>query len=147
MAMKHIETRFLRRLALAAVPLALACQPMPGAAQPAPAAAPAPSYAASTGIAAKLMVRGSVRDLRVQSLRSQRRNDVMVVQMEIENTSGLNSRLYYRFRWLDADGMQAGDDEAWKPLHFMGRQNQFVKGVAPGPQAADFRIEMSAESP
>ena len=34
------------------------------------------------------MVRDSVRDLRVESLRSQRRNDVMVAQAEIANTSG-----------------------------------------------------------
>ncbi|AMG40056.1 MULTISPECIES: YcfL family protein [Achromobacter] len=108
---------------------------------------PAPPYAASPGIAAKLMVRDSVRDLRVESLRSQRRNDVMVVQAEIVNTSGLNSRLYYRFRWFDADGMQVGDDEAWKPLTFLNRQSLMVKGVAYGPQATDFRIEMSAESP
>jgi len=141
--MRNSEMKLWKASALAIVPLALACCPVPAMAQ----AAPAPSYAASPGIAAKLMVRDSVRDLRVQSLRSQRRNDVMVVQAEMVNTSGLNSRLYYRFRWLDADGMQAGDDEAWKPLHFMGKQNQFVKGVAPGPQAADFRIEMSAESP
>ena len=104
-------------------------------------------HAARRGIAAKLMVRDSVRDLRVESLRSQRRNDVMVVQAEIANTSGLNSRLYYRFRWLDADGMQVGDDEAWKPLTFLNRQNQMIKGVAISPQATDFRIEMSAESP
>ncbi|MBP6706207.1 MAG: YcfL family protein [Achromobacter sp.] len=117
------------------------------AAQAGAQANPAPSYAASPGIAAKLMVRDSVRDLRVESLRSQRRNDVMVVQAEIANTSGLNSRLYYRFRWLDADGMQVGDDEAWKPLTFLNRQNQMIKGVAISPQATDFRIEMSAESP
>jgi len=123
--------------------LALAWQPGPAAAQ----ARPAPSYAASVGIADKLMVRDSIRDLRVETLRSQRRNDVMVVQAEILNTSGLDSRLYYRFRWLDADGMQTGGDEAWKPLHFLGRQNQLVRAVAPGPLAADFRIEMSAESP
>ncbi len=117
------------------------------AGQAAAQANPAPSYAASTGIAAKLMVRDSVRDLRVESLRSQRRNDVMVVQAEIVNTSGLSTRMYYRFRWLDADGMQVGDDAAWQPLTFLNRQNHVIKGVAYGPQATDFRLEMSAGAP
>ncbi|SAI42098.1 Predicted periplasmic lipoprotein [Bordetella ansorpii] len=120
----------------------LACPP-PAAAQ----AMEAPSHAASAGIAAKLMVRDSVRGLRVESLRSQRRNDVMVVQAEILNTRHSNAQLYFRFRWLDADGMQQGDEQAWKPLTFLGLQNRYVTGVAGGPQAVDFRIEMSAESP
>ena len=35
--------------------------------------------------------------------------------------------------------------EVWKPLVFLGKQSQLLKGVAYGPQATDFRIEMSAE--
>ncbi|OZI36182.1 hypothetical protein CEG14_14245 [Bordetella genomosp. 1] len=125
-----------------AVCLALACQ-----GQALAQANPAPSYAASTGIAAKLAVRDSVRDLRVEALRSQRRNDVMVVQAEIANTSGLRSRLYYRFIWLDEGGMRVGDEEGWKPLDFLGHQTLPIKGTAFGPQASDFRIEMSAGRP
>jgi uncharacterized protein YcfL len=54
-------------------------------------------------------------------------------------------RVYYRFRWLDVSGMQVGDGEVWKPLMMLGRQSQFIRSTAPGPQAADFKIEMSAE--
>lgn len=101
--------------------------------------------AASSGIAAKLIVRGELQGLQVADLRSQRRNDVLVVQAEVINNDTRDLRLYYRFRWLDAGGMQVGDGEVWKPLVFLGKQSQFIKGTAYGPQAADFKIEMSAE--
>jgi uncharacterized protein YcfL len=70
---------------------------------------------------------------------------VLVVQAEVMNMDTRDVRLYYRFRWLDAGGMQVGDGEVWKPLVFLGKQSQFIKGTAYGPQATDFRIEMSAE--
>jgi uncharacterized protein YcfL len=101
--------------------------------------------AISSGIAAKLMVRGELNGLQTVDLRSQRRNDVLVVQAEVLNMDTRDLRLYYRFRWLDAGGMQVGDGETWKPLVFLGKQSQFIKGTAYGPQATDFRIEMSAE--
>ena len=103
---------------------------------------------ASPGISSKLIIRGDVQGLlglQMVDLRSQRRNDILVVQAEVVNTDLRDVRLYYRFRWLDAGGMQVGDGEGWKPLVFMGKQNQFLKGTAYGPQATDFLIEMSAE--
>lgn len=101
--------------------------------------------AVSPGIAAKLMVRGTLEGVQVTDLRSQRRNDVMVVQAEMYNTTRNDVRVYYRFRWLDAAGMQVGDGEVWKPLMILGQQSQIVKGTGYGPQATDFKIEMSAE--
>ena len=101
--------------------------------------------AASAGIASKMLVRGELQGLQAVDLRSQRRNDVLVVQAEIMNMDTRDLRLYYRFRWLDANGFQVGDGEVWKPLVFLGKQSQFIKGTAYGPQATDFRIEMSAE--
>jgi uncharacterized protein YcfL len=101
--------------------------------------------AVSNGIAAKLIVRGDLQGLQTVDLRSQRRNDVLVVQTELINVDTRDLRLYYRFRWLDAGGMQVGDGETWKPLIFLGKQSQIIKGTAYGPQATDFRIEMSSE--
>src|SRR4051812_13980516 len=102
--------------------------------------------AAGAGIASKLIVRGDdLMGLQTIDLRSQRRNDVLVVQAEILNTQTSDLRLYYRFRWVDAGGMQVGDGEVWKPLVFLGKQTQFIKGTAYGPQATDFKIEMSSE--
>lgn len=101
--------------------------------------------AASNGIASKLIVRGELQGLQTVDLRSQRRNDILVVQAELTNTETKDLRLYYRFRWTDVDGMQVGDGEVWKPLVFLGKQSQFIKGTAPTAKALDFKIEMSAE--
>ncbi len=108
------------------------------------AADPVPP-AVSAGIAAKLIVRGDLQGLQVVDLRSQRRNDVMVVQAEVNNNDARDLRLYYRFRWTDASGMQVGDGEVWKPMVFLGKQSQILKGTAYGPQAIDFKLEMSSE--
>ena len=101
--------------------------------------------AASAGIASKLIVRGELQGLQAIDLRAQRRNDILVAQAEITNTQTRDLRLYYRFRWIDSNGMQVGDGEVWKPLVFLGLQTQILKGTAYGPQATDFQIEMSAE--
>lgn len=101
--------------------------------------------AVSAGMASKLLIRGDLQGLQMIDLRSQRRNDVLVVQAEVMNRQTGDVRLYYRFRWTDANGMQVGDGEVWKPLTFLGLQSQFLKGTAYGPQATDFLIEMSAE--
>lgn len=102
--------------------------------------------AVSAGIAEKLIVRGGLKGLQAVDLRALKKNDVLVVQAEILNTKSKDLRLYYRFRWIDEDGMQVGNGEVWKPLMFLGKQSQFIKGVAPSPKAADFEIEMSAEA-
>ncbi len=125
---------FLKRFALASTLILAACATH--------AETPA---AISAGIAAKLIVRGDLQGLQTIDLRSQRKNDVLVVQAELINTDTKDLRLYYRFRWLDDGGMQVGDGEVWKPLVFLGKQSQFIKGTAYGPKAVDFKIEMSSE--
>lgn len=131
--MKQISKQFAACAALVA-----ACITAPVMADPVP-------NASSPGIAAKLIVRGTLEGVQVTDLRSQRKNDVMVVQAETVNLTNRDVRIYYRFRWTDAAGMQVGDGEVWKPLMILGQQSQFIKGTAYGPQATDFKIEMSAE--
>ncbi|MGO3741284.1 YcfL family protein [Kerstersia sp.] len=110
-----------------------------------PEAALLPAYAASAGIASKLIVPQSMHDLRVVDLRSQRVNELLTAQAEIANGSSSPRRLFYRFLWLNADGGLSGREEPWKELSFLGRQNHFVKGIAARPDAVDFRLELRAE--
>jgi uncharacterized protein YcfL len=131
-------TKLIRPLLLATSLLA--------AALPAQAQSTVPAYASSAGVAAKMMVRGEFKDIKVTDLRSQRRNDVLTVQAEVYNANTDDARVYYRFRWLDAGGMQVGDGETWKPLIILGQQSLPIQGVAYGPQATDFRLEMSSEA-
>ncbi|MES2886488.1 MAG: YcfL family protein [Pseudomonadota bacterium] len=120
---------------LASVLLVVAC-----AAPQAQTPPPEPNSAAS-----KLMLRGKPYGVKVVDMRAQKRNDVLVVQTELVNTENGDRQVYWRYRWLDASGMQVGDGDAWKPLLMYGQQSQFVRGTAPTGQVVDFRLEMNTE--
>lgn len=120
--------------ALAAAAIAAACQL--ALAQ----TAPEPGSAAS-----KLMLRGQDYGVKIVDMRAQKRSDILVVQTELQNTEKSDRQVYYRYRWLDASGMQVGDGEAWKPLLIYGEQSQYVRGTAPGMNVVDFRLEMNVE--
>lgn len=78
--------------------------------------------------------------LQVIDLRSVKRNHLLTVQAEINNTDSDNQQLYYRFKWLDANGFTIGTEEAWKPVLVYAYQKQTISAVAPSPQATDFRL-------
>jgi uncharacterized protein YcfL len=96
-------------------------------------------------VAAKLATRGELKGIRVYEMRMVRRNDVLVVEADISNTLNDDRFVYYRFKWVDAGGMQVGDGESWKQLKVMGQQVQTVKAVAPNSNGADFRLEFNVE--
>ncbi|MEY2839939.1 MAG: hypothetical protein RJB60_2238 [Pseudomonadota bacterium] len=95
--------------------------------------------------ASKLMLRGEAYGVSIAEIRAQRRNEMLVVQTELVNGEKSDRQVYWRYRWLDADGMQVGDDDAWKPQRLMGQQSVYLKGVAPKSTVVDFRIEMNVE--
>jgi uncharacterized protein YcfL len=95
--------------------------------------------------ASKLMLRGEAYGVSIAEIRAQRRNEMLVVQTELLNGEKSDRQVYWRYRWLDADGMQVGDDDAWKPQRLMGQQSVYLKGVAPKSTVVDFRIEMNVE--
>lgn len=132
------------RTALAACALMAA---LAGAAQAAESGATAtnPNSPSTGSAASKLMLRGDAYGVNIAEIRAQRRNEVLVVQAEMLNTERSDRQVYWRYRWLDADGMQVGDDDAWKPQRLMGQQSVYLKGVAPKSTVVDFRIEMNVE--
>ena len=91
------------------------------------------------------MLRGQDYGVKIVDMRAQKRSDILVVQTELQNTEKSDRQVYYRYRWLDASGMQVGDGEAWKPLLIYGEQSQYVRGTAPGMNVVDFRLEMNVE--
>jgi uncharacterized protein YcfL len=123
---------------LVTIVLAAACQW--ASAQSVPAAAPEPGSAAS-----KLMLRGEAYGVKIVDMRAQKRNEILVVQVELLNTEKADRQVFSRFRWLDASGMQVGDGEVWKPLMMYGEQSQYLRGTAPGMNVVDFRLEMNVE--
>ncbi|CAM4310151.1 YcfL family protein [Kerstersia similis] len=149
--MNHTSNLCRIALGIGVLLLAACAQPGRSVSQPeflmpaSPETAVLPDYAASAGIASKLVVPQPMFDLRVVGLRSQRVNDMLTVQAEIANGSSGPRRLFYRFLWLNADGLQSGRDEPWKELPFLGLQNHFVQGMAARPDAVDFRLELRAD--
>jgi uncharacterized protein YcfL len=97
-------------------------------------------------VAAKIQLRGDANDIVIPEIRIVRRNDVMVVQADMKNTTESNRTVFYRFRWLDSSGSQVGDGESWKQMTVLGHQIQTVKSVALHSSAVDFRIEMNVET-
>ncbi len=97
-------------------------------------------------VAAKIQLRGDANEIVIPEIRIVRRNDVMVVQADMKNTTDSNRTVFYRFRWVDSSGNQVGDGESWKQMTVLGRQIQTVKSVALHSSAVDFRIEMNVET-
>jgi uncharacterized protein YcfL len=95
-------------------------------------------------IPTKVEQHGVMDYLVVSNIMATKRNHLMAVQAEILNTDSDNQQMFYRFKWLDRNGMVIGDDEAWQPLLVYAGQRQTINGLAPSPQATDFRILVSS---
>lgn len=101
--------------------------------------------ATSPAIAAKLILRGQANGLKVSEMRLTRKNDVLVVQADLQNVTKKDVVAYHRFRWLDASGNQVGDGEAWKQTSVYGDQLATIKSVAPTSAVVDLRLELNVE--
>lgn len=99
----------------------------------------------SPAVAAKVALRGDPYEVRVAEMRIVRKNDILTVQADLENTNRANRTVFYRFRWLDDMGNQVGDGEAWKQMSLYGLQLQTVKSVAPTSAVTDLKLEMNVE--
>lgn len=113
----------------------LALALLAGCATPPP---PAPDSAAS-----KIVTMGALKKIEVGAIRVARENGFLTVNAQLTNTSRRNRTLYYRFAWLGNDGFPVAAEEAWKPLSLYGTQSTVLPGIAPVPQATDFRIEVN----
>ncbi|MEE7627759.1 YcfL family protein [Methylobacter sp. Wu8] len=115
------------------VPLAIALSLLSGCASHKPPPRPG-------SIHAKVEQLSEMSYLQITDLRAVKRNHLLTVQAEINNTDSDNQQLYYRFKWLDANGFTVGSEEAWKPVLVYAYQKQTLTAVAPSPQATDFRL-------
>ncbi|WP_231971229.1 YcfL family protein [Polynucleobacter necessarius] len=70
------------------------------------------------------------------------RNGVLTAQVTIQNDSKSNL-VSYRFRWLGKNGMTVTDEEAWKPVTVGKGQSTVIMGIAPTPDATDFRFKLN----
>lgn len=92
----------------------------------------------------KMTVRsGKTGDIEITDLRSVERNGLLTAQATVIN-HGNSKPVAYRFRWLSKDGMKVADDEVWKPLTIQEGRTGVITGIAPTPQAKDFRVELDS---
>ncbi|MCL2589928.1 MAG: YcfL family protein [Betaproteobacteria bacterium] len=104
-----------------------------------------PIYAADGGsIASKVEELGKIDSLTVTDMRAARRDNLLRIQFTVTNSSPKNEQLYYRFRWLDADGFTVWDEEPWKPEIIYGKQDKVLNAIAPTFKAVDFKLELQS---
>ena len=77
---------------------------------------------------------GEARYVKVTGLMAKERNGFLVLQFELNNGDSSAQKIYWRVKWLDDDGFQVWDDEAWKPMTIHGNARQNVVATAPTPK-------------
>ncbi|MBU3606414.1 DUF1425 domain-containing protein [Polynucleobacter sp. MWH-Creno-3A4] len=85
---------------------------------------------------------GDTDSIEITDMRSLMRNGVLTAQVTILNDSKSNL-VAYRFKWLGKNGMVVTDEEAWKPVTVGKGQTTVIMGIAPTPDATDFRFELN----
>jgi uncharacterized protein YcfL len=85
---------------------------------------------------------GDTDSIQITDMRSLMRNGVLTAQVTIQNDSKSNL-VSYRFKWIGKNGMTTTDEEAWKPVTIGKGQSTVIMGIAPTPDATDFRFELN----
>ena len=85
---------------------------------------------------------GNTGNIEIIDMRSIVRNGLLTAQVTIKNDSNSNL-VSYRFKWLGKNEITIFDDEAWKPVTIAKGQIGTIIGIAPSPDATDFRVELN----
>lgn len=85
---------------------------------------------------------GDTDSIQITDMRSLVRNGVLTAQVTILNDSKSNL-VSYRFKWIGKNGMTVTDEEPWKPVTVGKGQSTVIMGIAPTPDATDFRFELN----
>jgi len=84
---------------------------------------------------------GNTKNIQIQDMRSVTRNGLLTAQVSIRNESDSNT-VGYRFKWLSKSGVAVWEEESWKPITLSTGQTANLIGIAPTPDATDFRFEL-----
>ena len=79
-------------------------------------------------------------DVEIEEVRCTTTGDLLKVDVVVFNDESDVERLLYKFRWADAEGMRAADEESWKPVLLYGNSRQTITTVAPNSKARDFKF-------
>ncbi len=93
----------------------------------------------------RIITDGSLNKIvRVQDVRQSRTPaDVLKVQVDVLNTRNGDHRFNYLFEWYDMNGMLVETPlSVWRPMQIQGKERLSLVGVAPTPNAMDFRLKL-----
>lgn len=76
----------------------------------------------------------------ISDLPATRRDRLLRVQAELDNASATDQQVYYRFEWMDQQGLAVWDEEPWKPLIVYGYNKQTISVSSPSFKATNFRL-------
>jgi len=82
----------------------------------------------------------SAPDVEIEEIRCTTTGELLQVDVVVFNDESDVERLLYKFRWADAEGMRAADEESWKPVMLYGNSRQTLTTIAPNPKARDFKF-------
>lgn len=83
-------------------------------------------------------------EVKLVDMRSIMVNNLLKVDVTV-NVKSTKKAITYRFQWLDKNKFRVYGDEAWKPIPVGSGQSGVIQGIAPGPAAVDFRLELSSD--
>ncbi|MEW6380957.1 MAG: DUF1425 domain-containing protein [bacterium] len=84
-----------------------------------------------------------LRDLQITDIKSRMVDNLMQVQVQVLNKTSRTFSFDYSFSWFDASGFQVvGVGEHWTPVVINGNEVKSLNGVAPTPQASQFKVQI-----
>lgn len=95
-------------------------------------------------ISSRVEEQGIAKYIKIEGLVAKQRNGFLRIQATLVNNDNEPRQMYWRVKWLDEDGFQVWEDEAWKPLLIHGNSRNVLDSVSPTTKAVDFRIQMNA---
>jgi uncharacterized protein YcfL len=72
-------------------------------------------------------------------------NGLLVAQANFYNSGSKAVTGFYRCKFMDAQGMNVGDDDIWQPVTIYPNATQAVKCLATQKEATNFVVEFSAD--
>ena len=86
---------------------------------------------------------GLKRDIQIVDVKSAMAGDILRVQATLRSKYKDTLPFQYRFEWYDAGGLEINSGAgSWKPLILNGRETKTVQGVAPDPNAKEFKLKI-----
>ena len=87
---------------------------------------------------------GKLSFVQVQDVKNRREGDKLQAHVSLLNSNRKSETIYYRFKWLDSDGLAIGDEPVWKTETFFGEQSKVINGSTTNSAAIDFTLELAS---